>query len=202
MIVTRRRKPRTHPERVVLPLLLVAVIGFVLGFPPSRNAIATGPLAPLWNAGASVAGGVVRPLSFAGQQETITQRNREIRDLNARLEAERAAKEDAESRVQELQAQVSAMAHQPLPTPIPVPRGVPPAAAATIASIASDEDKRLAATWAAMEPERAAALVQRLPQAQAGRVLAQMDAASAGAIMDALPAGVAARITRAQAQVR
>jgi flagellar motility protein MotE (MotC chaperone) len=52
-----------------------------------------------------------------------------------------------------------------------------------------------------MEPEKAAAIVQRLPDGEVTRVLAQMDADSAGAIMNALPAGVAARISRAVAQV-
>jgi flagellar motility protein MotE (MotC chaperone) len=53
-----------------------------------------------------------------------------------------------------------------------------------------------------MEPEKAAAVVQRLPEDAATRVLAQMDADSAGAIMNALPPSVAARISRAVAQVR
>jgi flagellar motility protein MotE (MotC chaperone) len=64
------------------------------------------------------------------------------------------------------------------------------------------EEKRLAATWAAMEPEKAAAVVQRLPDDAVTRVLAQMDAESAGAIMNALPTNVAARISRAVAQVQ
>ena len=48
-----------------------------------------------------------------------------------------------------------------------------------------------------MEPEKAAAVLQRLPDDQVSRVLAQMDPDSAGAIMDALPTGVAARLSRA-----
>jgi flagellar motility protein MotE (MotC chaperone) len=52
-----------------------------------------------------------------------------------------------------------------------------------------------------MEPEKAAALVQRMPEDAAVRVLAQMDTDSAGAILNALPPAVAARLSRAQAQV-
>jgi len=69
------------------------------------------------------------------------------------------------------------------------------------AAAGSAEERRLAATWAAMEPEKAAAIVQRLPDDAVSRVLAQMDADSAGAIMNALPASAAARISRAVAQV-
>ena len=52
-----------------------------------------------------------------------------------------------------------------------------------------------------MDPDKAAAVIQRLPDAQSVRVLAQMDADSAGAIMNALPAKVAARLSRSGAQV-
>jgi flagellar motility protein MotE (MotC chaperone) len=52
-----------------------------------------------------------------------------------------------------------------------------------------------------MEPEKAAAMIQRLPDDEVTRVLAQMDTDSAGEIMSALPPAVAARISRASAQV-
>jgi flagellar motility protein MotE (MotC chaperone) len=201
VIVTRQRKRRQHLGRYVVPLLIVAAIGFVLGFPPSQRAIANGPLQPVWSAGANAGAVIVRPLSFAGQQDTITQRNREIRELTTRLEAERKAKEDADARIDQLQQQLNALANQTRPTPVPAPRRTAAPAEIAAGLGAGDDDKRLAATWAAMEPEKAAALVQRLPDVQASRVLARMDADSAGAIMNALPASVAARLSRAQAQV-
>ncbi|HEX3462914.1 MAG TPA: hypothetical protein VHS78_02505 [Candidatus Elarobacter sp.] len=216
MIVTRRRKQRSHAGRYAVALLVIAVIGFVLGFPPTQHAISHGPLAPAWNAGANVAGVVGRPLTFAGQQATITERNRQIRDLNARLEKERLAKVDAESRASRLQQQMAAAAAQPVDTPAPAPRAAATSSSSTAASStafaaganaggAADttaSEKRLAAAWAAMEPERAALVVQRMPDDQVTRVLAQMDPDSAGAIMDALPPAAAARISRAVAQVR
>jgi flagellar motility protein MotE (MotC chaperone) len=205
VIVTRRRKPRSHPGRYLIPLGALAVVGFLLGWPPSQHAIANGPLQPVWNAGANAGAVVMRPLSFAGQQQTIADRNREIRDLNDRLERQRQGKADAETRTQQLQQQVTALANQPHAAPVVLPRAIAtpgfgsvPASAGT----ATGDEKRLAATWSAMEPEKAAAVVQRLPDDEVVRVLAAMDPDSAGAIMNALPAGVAARISRAVAQVQ
>jgi flagellar motility protein MotE (MotC chaperone) len=226
VIVTRKRKRRTHPARILVPLAVVALIAALLAWPPSQHLIANGPLRPLWLAGANVGSVVVRPLSFAGQQQTIADRNREIRDLNARLEQQRQAKSDADAQAARLQQQITALQNQPVPTPVPAPRRAPAsglamsgnfgnaagspatgssapgsAAASTGAAAASEDEKRLAATWAAMEPEKAAAVAQRLPDAEVTRVLGAMDADSAGAIMNALPSGVAARISRSVAQV-
>jgi flagellar motility protein MotE (MotC chaperone) len=207
VIVTRHRRARPHPARYLLPLGAIAVLTAALLWPPSHRVIANGPLQPVWSATASTGGVIARPLSFAGQQETITERNREIRDLEAQLEQQREAKAVAEARTQQLQRQLTALANQPHEVPAPAPRAtVAPAAgiaAATgsAATSANADARRLATTWAAMEPEKAAAIVQRMPDDAVTRVLAQMDAESAGAIMNALPAGAAARISRAVAQV-
>jgi flagellar motility protein MotE (MotC chaperone) len=210
VIVTRHRKARPHPARILVPLGALAVIVAAFAWPPSHRAIANGPLAPVWSATASTGGVIARPLTFAGQQQTITDRNREIRDLDAQLERAREAKAEAEARLQRLQQQLTALANQPpRETPAPAPRattapgigGGIASAGSSSAAAAHADDRRLAATWAAMEPEKAAAIVQRLPEDAVTRVLAQMDADSAGAIMNALPASAAARISRAVAQV-
>ena len=206
MIVTRQRRRRSIAGRFALPLVALGAFGAALAWPPSHHVIADGPLKPAWIVVENAGSVVVRPLTFAAQQDAITQRNREIRDLNARLEQQRRAKSDADARVQELQQQVTALASQPHAAPEPSSRPVATAASAfdapAGAAAPSLEEKRLAATWAAMEPEKAAAVVQRLPDDQVTRVLAHMDADSAGAIMNALPAAVAARISRAVAQVQ
>jgi flagellar motility protein MotE (MotC chaperone) len=207
VIVTRHRRARPHPARYLLPLGAIAVLTAALLWPPSQRVIANGPLQPVWSATATTGGVIARPLSFAGQQETITERNREIRDLEAQLEQQREAKAVAEARTQQLQRQLTALANQPHEMSPPGPRAtVAPAAAIAAgagngAPAASADARRLAATWTSMEPEKAAAIVQRLPDDAVTRVLAQMDADSAGAIMNALPAGAAARISRAVAQV-
>jgi hypothetical protein len=219
VIVTRKRQRRSNPARWLVPFFVLAVLAAVLSWPPAQRVIANGPLRPAWNAGAGAGSVIARPLTFAGQQQTIADRNRELRDLNDRLEKQRLAKADADARAQKLQQQVAALANQPQETAVLAPRPVATAAAgfaaasggaaASGAATASGaaaaptaDEKRLAATWAAMEPEKAAAVVQRLPDDEVTRVLGQMDADSAGAIMNALPANVAARISRAVAQVQ
>ncbi|MBV8370877.1 MAG: hypothetical protein JO036_18340 [Candidatus Eremiobacteraeota bacterium] len=213
MIVTRQRRRRLHLGRFAFPLLVIAALGFVLSFPPTQRALANGPLKPAWSAGANAGSVLVRPFTFAAQQQTINDRNRQIQSLDNQLEAQRKAKADADARAQQLQQQLTALANQPHEAPAAAPVRRPAAASAFAgvagaastagagAQAASDEERRLAATWAAMEPEKAAAIVQRLPDDEVSRVLAQMDADSAGAIMNALPTGVAARISRAVAQI-
>lgn len=216
MIVTRHRKRRHHLlRRFGLPLLALAALIFAVNWPPSQRVIANGPLKPAWDAGANVVAVVGRPFSFAAERQTIVERNRTIRTLNGQLEQERQAKVDADTRIKQLQQQVanlSAAAVTPKAVPLPpLPKSaIPPSATSASAAVAgaspaparsADDAKRLAATWASMEPEKAAAMIQRLPDDEVTRVLAQMDADSAGEIMSALPAAVAARISRASAQV-
>ena len=202
MIVTRQRKRRTGIGRILFPLVVIAGLVFALSWPPSQRAIANGPLKPAWKVGAGVAGVVTRPFTFAAQQQSIADRNRQIRDLTVRLERQRVATTDAQDRADEFQAQLAATINEPRVAPLPAPRSMRGAARSTApaASSAADE-RRLAATWAAMEPAKAAAVAQRLPDATVSRVLEQMDADSAGAIMDELPTRVAARLSRAVAQV-
>ncbi len=208
MIVTRQRRRRSKLGRYLLPLTALAALAVALLWPPSHDAIANGPLKPVWAVGARVLAAVGTPLRFAAQQQTITDRNQQIRDLNGRLEKQRVAAAAGDARVQQLQQQVSALSNQPHPTPFPSVRPTAaPAGAAALApaggqsATASDADRRSAATWAAMEPDKAAAIVQRLPDEQVVRVLALMDADSAAQIMNVLPANVAARLSRASAQV-
>lgn len=204
MMVTRQR-PRRHRQRALIPLALIAVIAGALTWPPSQRLIANGPLKPVLSLAGGAFGGLSRPLTFAAQQQTIADRNREIRDLNVRLERQRQAKADADARAQQLAQQLSAVANRPQPAPVLAVRATPSAGFGGTAArepAGSGEEKRVAATWAAMEPEKSAAVAQRLPEAQVARILSQMDAESAGAIMNALPAGVAARISRAVAQVQ
>ncbi len=205
MIVTRHRKRRRGLGRFIIPLLALVGLAAALAWPPAHHALADGPLAPVWNGGARGLAVVSRPLSFAAQEQALSDKNRAIRELDGRLEAQRLAKVAAETRLSHLQQQLAAAAAEPAPTVAPAPvRSAEPATAAlapTGAAQPSPEVKRLAATWAAMEPEKAAAVVQRLPDDQVTRVLAQMDADAAAGILNALPPAVAARISRASTQV-
>ena len=133
VIVTRHRRRRSSAGRILIPLLLIAVLGFVLSFPPTQRAIANGPLKPAWTVAANAGGVVARPFTFAAQQESINERNRRIQNLNAQLEQQRKAKTDADARAQQLQQQMTALQNQPQVTPVPAPR--PTAAAAGIAGV-------------------------------------------------------------------
>jgi flagellar motility protein MotE (MotC chaperone) len=213
VIVTRHRRRRAHPWRFAGPLLVLVALGGALALPPVQQKIANSPLRPLWIAAGGTGATLARPLTFAAQQQTITDRNREIRTLDAQLETQRKAQADRDAQIQQLQRRLAAAQNVPRPTPVPPApvtpapdafgsRGNGEAPALQGGAPASDDDKRLAATWAAMEPENAAALIERLPDAEVTRVLAVMDPDSAGAIMDALPPAAAARISPAAAQVR
>ena len=211
MIVTRHRRRRSNVGRFLLPLAAIAALAVALLWPPSHDAIVNGPLKPVWDGGSRVLVTVATPFRFATQQQQITERNQQIRDLNARLEAQRSAAAAGDAKVQALQQQVTALSNQPHPTPVPAVRATAPppgslagtdaSAPAGNAAATSAGDRRLAATWAAMDADKAAAVVQRLPDDQVVRVLAVMDADSAAQILNALPTAVAARLSRAAPQV-
>jgi hypothetical protein len=207
MIVTRRRRRRPRVGRYALPLLALVALGFALWWPPSHNAIANGPLKPVWTIGSSALGVAAKPLSFVAQQQTIVDRNREIRTLNGQLEQSRQAQAADDARVAAAQQQVQQMLAQPHPTPAVAvgPSGAPGTAAtaetAAASAPTSDDEKRLAAAWAAMDPEKVSALAQRLPVAEVTRILGAMDPDDAAEVLNALPPKLGAQVSAAYAQV-
>jgi len=206
MIVTRQRKKKKNSLPILLPIAAIAMLAIALTWPPSRNFITNGPLKPVANVFDAVWGTVSRPLSFAYQQQEITDDNVQIKQLNDRLEADRKAAADKDTQVQLLQKQIAAAANQPEPSPsaaMAAPAGGPAAGGAVAAAgtggaaaapPVSDDIRRAAQEWAAMDPEKAAALVQKLPTTYVASVFAQMSADAVGPIMDALPPKVAALI--------
>jgi hypothetical protein len=202
MIVTRQRKKKQSNLPILLPIAAIAMLAIALTWPPSRNFITNGPLKPVATVFDGVWGTVSRPLSFAYQQQQITDRNTSIKDLNDKLEADRKAQDDKDAQITQLQKQIAAANAEPAePTPAaagPIagqPAGAPAAAgAAPSQPTASDAVRRDAQQWSAMDPETAAALVQKLPTSFVSTVFAQMSPDSVGPIMDALPPKVAALI--------
>jgi hypothetical protein len=204
MIVTRQRKKKQSSLPILLPIAAIAMLVIALTWPPSRNFITNGPLKPVATVFDGVWGVVSRPLSFAYQQQQITDRNVEIKDLNDKLEADRKASDDKDAQVAQLQKQLAAANAQPEaassapPVALAAQAGgaAPGAAAGTSGAppTASDAIRREAQEWSAMDPETAAALVQKLPTAYVASVFAQMSPDSVGPIMDALPPKVAALI--------
>src|ERR1700722_7261290 len=181
MIVTRQRKKKQITLPILLPIAAIAMLAIALTWPPSRNFITNGPLKPVATVFDGVWGTVSRPLSFAYQQQQITDRNTSIKDLNDKLEADRKAQDDKDAQISQLQKQIAAANAEPAePTPAAAgPTRPPPAAAGPTAGqpagapaaggaapsqpTASDAVRRDAQQWSAMDPEAAAALVQKLP---------------------------------------
>ena len=206
MIVTRQRKKKQSSLPILLPIAAIAMLVIALTWPPSRNFITNGPLKPVATVFDGVWGTVSKPLSFAYQQQQITDRNQQIKDLNDKLESDRKVQDAKDAQVAQLQKQIATINAQPEePTPAPAAplngqgaaggagaaSGIPGAPAATTAS---DAVHRAAQQWSAMDPEKAAALVQKLPTNYVSSVFAQMSPDSVGPIMDALPPKVAALI--------
>ncbi len=205
MIVTRQRKKKQSNLPILLPIAAIAMLAIALTWPPSRNFITNGPLKPVATVFDGVWGTVSRPLSFAYQQQQITDRNQSIKALNDKLEADRKAQDDKDTQIAQLQKQIAAANAEPEATTAPAgpiagqPAGAPAAAGGTAAGgasqpTASDAVRRDAQQWSAMDPETAAALVQKLPTGFVSTVFAQMSPDSVGPIMDALPPKVAALI--------
>jgi hypothetical protein len=202
MIVTRQRKKKQSSLPILLPIAAIAMLAIALTWPPSRNFITNGPLKPVATVFDGIWGTVSKPLSFAYQQQQITDRNTQIKDLNDKLEADRKAQADKDAQVAQLQKQITAIGNQPdASTPAPVtplnvqqPGAAPGTAGAPAPAPASEAIHRAAQQWSAMDPEKAASLVQKLPTGYVSTVFAQMSPDSVGPIMDALPAKVAALI--------
>ncbi len=207
MIVTRQRKKKHRSLPILLPLSALAVLAIALTWPPSRNVITNSPLKPVAIVFDCIWGTVSRPLSFAYQQQQITDRNRQIKGLNEKLETDRKNQADTDATVAKLRKQIAAAGSQAAPaTPAPAPPlagqpagALPGAAGAPAQTAASEPIRRAAQQWSAMDPEKAAALVQKLPTSYVSSVFAQMSPDSVGPIMDALPAKVAALIVESNA---
>lgn len=206
MIVTRQRKQKKSSLPILLPVAAIAMLVVALTWPPSRNFITNGPLKPVATVFDTIWGTVSRPLTFAYQQQQITDRNEQIKELNDKLEADRKAAADKDVQLQQLQKQLADAANQPEATPAPAGAaagagpagGTRPGASGAMsggaAAPVADSIRLAAAQWAAMDPGKAAALVQKLPANYVSSVFAQMSPDSVGPIMDALPAKVAALI--------
>jgi flagellar motility protein MotE (MotC chaperone) len=209
MIVTRQRKQKKSSLPILLPIAAIVMLGVALAWPPSRNIILNGPLKPFSNIVLSFWGTVSRPLTFAYQQQEITDRNIQVKQLNDQLEADRKTSADKDQQVQSLQRAVAAANAQPpevTPSPAPVVRPAAAAAGGAVAlSAISPERAALQKTgqqWAAMDPEKAAALIGTLPDDYVAQVFAQMSPDDVGPIMDNLSAKQAARIVQSsQAQI-
>jgi hypothetical protein len=132
MIATRQRKQKKGSLLpVLLPFAAIVMLIVALTWPPSRNFIANGPLHPVVDTLDNVWATVSRPLTFAYQQQQITDRNVQVKQLNDKLEADRKAADEKDAQIASLQKQLTANAGEPTAAPSP---GAPGSAAAAGAS--------------------------------------------------------------------
>ncbi len=208
MIVTRRRRKPFPWRRLILPVIAVGLVIFAFSWTPSRNVIASGPMAPVWESTSTTFNQVAAPFHFAAQNQLLTDRNRQIEQLQtqiASLQAQGAAKDKQISALNDQIAQLqtqAANARTDTSAVAPAPAASAAAAAGDLASGATQDMRRTANYWASMDPENAAKVVQRLPVGYVARIFALMSADAAGAILDALPSAYAARLTQENPELK
>ena len=219
MIVTRQRRKRFPWKRLALPAIVLVLITFLATYSPSRNAIANGPAAPLLRSADSTVNTVAAPLHFAAQNQVISDKNKQIAQLQGQVADMQSAGVAKDKKLADLQLQIA-----PLSAQQAAARGAAavakPQQQTSSAAFASDANvtasqtgsdlstgatpdmHRTAQFWASMEPEIAAKVVQRLPVIYVAHVFAVMPTDAAGAIMDALPPVYVAQLTQEQPQLK
>ncbi len=217
MIVTRQRRKPFPWRRLILPLVALALVAFALVWQPSRNFIASGPLAPVWRSTAPAVSTIAQPFHFAAQNQIITERNARILALQnqlAALQKQDAAKDktisNLKTQLQQMQLQATQAAPQPSAAPGKIASaGGASSALATSGSAANDlaagatpDMRRTAQYWANMEPSNAAKVIEKLPIGYSARILALMSPDAVGSILDALPAAYAAKLTQDHPELR
>ncbi|MHB8147227.1 MAG: MotE family protein [Vulcanimicrobiaceae bacterium] len=223
MIVTRQRRKAFPWRRILLPLIALGLVAFAVAWPPSRNEIVNGPLAPVWRASAPMAGTITAPFHFAAQNQAMTGLKHQIVQLQSQVTAARNSAKSKDRQIAKLQSQVVQLESQAATRVVakpgtsassasPIAAGSAAIGAGTAAQAgpasgdlsagATPDMRRTAQYWANMEPENAAKVVQKLPTAYVARVMSLMSPDAAGAILDALPAAVAARLTQEHPELR
>lgn len=231
-MVTRQQKKKFNPVKALIKFgLPIAALGALYGavvFPPSHRLIFEGPLKPYISIADSYWEQISKPLHFIAQQQTITEKNREIQALNAQIEKDRKDITSRDDKIKTLQnqvnsakaaaAQANAAAEAAVAAAGPAAPGAAKGAAAAGAAAGaapaagaaapgasaapSAEDasiKRTADVWAQMDADAVAGLAQKLPMDYVVAVLGKMPADQVADILAALPPKVAAQLTVARA---
>ncbi len=218
MIVTRKRRKTFPWKRLLFPLVALALIAIAFWWTPSRTAIATGPLAPAWNAGGSAFDKVAAPFHFLAQNKVIADESASIAKLQQQVADLQTAATAKDKQISQLQGSLDAANAQNAASRAPAARpaarsgaaagpgaiasGAPGFAAGDLSAGASPDARRTAANWAAMDPENAAKVVQKLPISYVAHILALMSPDAVGPILDALPATYAASLTQEHPELR
>jgi len=211
VIVTRQRRKPFPWRRLILPLIAIALVVFAFMWPPSRNVITGGKLAPIWATLGSTYDKVATPFHFAAQNQLLTDRNAQIAALQKQVADLQSQVGDKTKSVTSLNAQIAQLESQAAssragasaapgasPGAVTAPGASPAAGGAVgndLSSGATPDMRRTAAYWANMEPDNLAKVLPKLPVPYVARILALMSPDSVGAILDALPAAYVAQLT-------
>jgi len=211
MIVTRQRpKKKFNPRKLITPAVAIVLMAFALTWPPSRTRIVgfftNGPLQPIATRVSAFVSPYLAPLHFAAQEQVIADRNKQIEALGGEIEGQRKDMASKDAQIQALQAQLKqiqdAANAAAAASPSPAPQGAGGAAgAAAQAPPSTDDPKHAAQVWAAMDPEQAAAVAQKLPADYTAKVMALMSADAAGSLLGALPPEYAAKVSQVSTPV-
>lgn len=216
MIVTRKRKKPFPFKRLILPSIALLLAAFALSWEPSRNAMSAGPLGPVVRATGAWFDTVAAPFHFAAQNQKITDLNRQIAALQTQLAAANSDAQTKDKKISNLQTQLdqaqtqlataNGNAAKVSPRPRPSAPGLPSGSVALtgsdLSANATPDMKRTADYWAAMDPENAAKVAQRLPASYVARILALMPTEAAGTLLDNLPPTFAAKLTQEKPQLQ
>ncbi len=212
MIVTRQRRKPFPYRRLILPVLAIALVVFAFWWAPSRSVIAGGPMAPVWQTAGAWWGNVAAPFHFAAQNREITDRSRQIVQLQGQLATAQSTAQAKDKQIAALQQQIDQLQSQaasarsagPPAKGAAAPRPVPSAGAfgSDAAAGTTPDIQRAAQYWTSMDPENAAKIAQRLPPSYVARVFAQMQPDAVGAILDALPPSFAAKLTQEHPEIQ
>jgi flagellar motility protein MotE (MotC chaperone) len=227
VIVTRKRKKPFPLKRLLLPAIAIALAIFAFSWGPSRNAMSSGPMGPVVRTTGAWFDTIAAPFHFAAQNQIITAQNRQIAALQSQVAAAKSESQSKEKTIADLQTQLNeaqtqlasasgnaaqavgrgaSLGHgtpRPGPSVLGLTGGTNVALAGSdLTSGATPDMKRTADYWAAMDPENAAKVAQRLPPAYVARILALMPAESAGTILDNLPPSFAAKLTQEHPELK
>lgn len=212
MIVTRRRRKPFPWKRLILPVIAIALVAVAIAWPPSRNAITGGRLAPLWQAVGGRFSTIAAPFRFAAQNQLLTDKNRQIAQLQSQIAGLQSQTVSKDKQISSLNGQVAqlqsqaASARSTTAAPVAAPAQGGGAAAAPgpgdLSAGATQDMRRTAQYWANMDPSNAAKVIQRLPVPYVARVFALMSPDDAGAILDVLPPAYAAQVTQENPQLK
>lgn len=209
MIVTRQRKKPFPWRRLLLPAAAVALLAAALSWAPSRNWIAAGPLAPLWQSPPAKA--LSAPFNGVAQEQRLGSQERQIASLQQQLADARSQITDRDKQISQLQTQLNGAQDEAAAAKAAKPAAAVPAKAdaqpgapqgADLATQATPDIQRTAQVWSAMDSEAAAKIVQQLPQDYVARVFAGMSPESVGAILENLPASYAAKLTQEHPELK